>query len=101
MKQRDEDFIESVFVASSHDDILFVTNMGNMYKLRCYEIPEGGKQSRGINVVNILQLSEGERVAAMMKTSDFAENKFFICITKQGKIKRTPFPTIKISARAV
>jgi DNA gyrase subunit A len=95
MKQRDEDFIESVFVASSHDDILFVTNMGNMYKLRCYEIPEGGKQSRGINVVNILQLSEGERVAAMMKTSDFAENKFFICITKQGKIKRTPLSDYK------
>lgn len=95
MKQRDEDFIENVFVASSHDDILFVTNMGNMYKLRCYEIPEGGKQSRGINVVNILQLSEGERVAAMMKTSDFAENKFFICITKHGKIKRTPLSDYK------
>ena len=95
MKQRDEDFIENLFVASSHDDILFVTNLGNMYKLRCYEIPEGGKQSRGVNVVNILQLSEGERVAAMMKTSDFAENKFFICITKQGKIKRTPLSDYK------
>ena len=89
MKQRDEDFIEDLFVASSHDDILFVTNQGNMYKLRCYEIPEGGKQSRGINIVNLLQLSEGEQVAAMMKTSDFSENKYFICVTKQGKIKRT------------
>ena len=95
MKQRDEDFIEDLFVASSHDDILFVTNMGNMYKLRCYEIPEGGKQSRGINIVNLLQLSEGEQIAAMMKTSDFAENKFFICITKQGKIKRTPLSDYK------
>ena len=95
MKQREEDFIEDLFVASSHDDILFVTNMGNMYKLRCYEIPEGGKQSRGINIVNLLQLSEGEQVAAMMKTSDFAENKFFICITKQGKIKRTPLSDYK------
>lgn len=95
MKQRDEDFIENLFVASSHDDILFVTNMGNMYKLRCYEIPEGGKQSRGINIVNLLQLSEGEQVAAMMKTADFAENKFFICITKQGKIKRTPLSDYK------
>lgn len=95
MKQREEDFIENLFVASSHDDILFVTNMGNMYKLRCYEIPEGGKQSRGINIVNLLQLSEGEQVAAMMKTSDFAENKFFICITKQGKIKRTPLSDYK------
>lgn len=95
MKQRDEDFIENLFVASSHDDILFVTNLGNMYKLRCYEIPEGGKQSRGVNIVNLLQLSEGEQIAAMMKTSDFAENKFFICITKQGKIKRTPLSEYK------
>lgn len=95
MKQRDEDFIENLFVASSHDDILFVTNKGNMYKLRCYEIPEGGKQSRGVNIVNLLQLSEGEQVAAMMKTADFAENKFFICITKQGKIKRTPLSDYK------
>lgn len=95
MKQREEDFIENLFVASSHDDILFVTNLGNMYKLRCYEIPEGGKQSRGVNIVNLLQLSEGEQIAAMMKTSDFAENKFFICITKQGKIKRTPLSEYK------
>ena len=95
MKQREEDFIENLFVASSHDDILFVTNLSNMYKLRCYEIPEGGKQSRGVNIVNLLQLSEGEQIAAMMKTSDFAENKFFICITKQGKIKRTPLSEYK------
>lgn len=95
MKQRDEDFIEDLFVASSHDDILFVTNKGNMYKLRCYEIPEGGKQSRGVNIVNLLQMGEGEQVAAMMKTADFAENKFFICISKQGKIKRTPLSDYK------
>ena len=95
MKQREEDFVEDLFVASSHDDILFVTNQGNMYKLRCYEIPEGGKQSRGINIVNLLQLSEGEQVAAMMKTSDFGENKYFICVTKQGKIKRTQLSEYK------
>ena len=95
MKQREEDFIEDLFVASSHDDILFVTNQGNMYKLRCYEIPEGGRQSRGINIVNLLQLSEGEQVAAMMKTSDFGENKYFICVTKQGKIKRTQLSEYK------
>ena len=61
-----------------------------MYKLKCYEVPEGSKQSRGTNIVNLLQLDEGERIAAMMKTSDFAENKYFICVTKYGKIKRTP-----------
>ena len=90
MKQREEDFVQNVFISSTHDNILFITNYGNMYKLKCYEIPEGSKQSRGTNIVNLLQLSEGEKIAAMMKTSDFAENKFFICVTKHGKIKRTP-----------
>lgn len=90
MKQREEDFVEDMFISSTHDNILFITNFGNMYKLKCYEVPEGSKQSRGTNIVNLLQLSEGERIAAMMKTSDFAENKYFICVTKYGKIKRTP-----------
>ena len=95
MKQREEDFVENVFISSSHDNILFITNLGNMYKLKCYEIPEGSRQSRGTNIVNLLQLSEGERVASMIKTADFAENKFFICVTKSGKIKRTPLSAFK------
>lgn len=90
MKQREEDFVEDMFISFTHDNILFITNYGNMYKLKCYEVPEGSKQSRGTNIVNLLQLDEGERIAAMMKTSDFAENKYFICVTKYGKIKRTP-----------
>lgn len=90
MKQREEDFVEDMFISSTHDNILFITNYGNMYKLKCYEVPEGSKQSRGTNIVNLLQLDEGERIAAMMKTSDFAENKYFICVTKYGTIKRTP-----------
>lgn len=90
MKQREEDFVEDMFISYTHDNILFITNYGNMYKLKCYEVPEGSKQSRGTNIVNLLQLDEGERIAAMMKTSDFAENKYFICVTKYGKIKRTP-----------
>ncbi|MCL2077055.1 MAG: DNA gyrase subunit A [Oscillospiraceae bacterium] len=95
MKQREEDFVEDIFIASTHDNILFVTNFGNMYKLKCYEIPEGSKQSRGTNIVNLLTLSEGERVAGMMKTSDFAENKYFVCVTRQGLIKRTALSNYK------
>lgn len=89
MKQREEDFVEDMFISSSHENILYITNKGNMFRMKCYEIPEGSRQSRGMNVVNLLQLSEGEKVAAMMTTKDFAENKFFICITKNGLIKRT------------
>ena len=89
MKQRDEDFVDSMFIASSHENILFITNKGNMFRLKCYQIPEGSKQSRGMNIVNLLQLSDDEKVAAMMTTIDFAENKFFICLTKNGLVKRT------------
>ncbi|MCL2693511.1 MAG: DNA gyrase subunit A [Oscillospiraceae bacterium] len=95
MKQREEDFVEDIFIASTHDNILFVTNFGNMYKLKCYEIPEGSRQSRGTNIVNLLTLSEGETIAAMMKTSDFAENKYFVCVTRQGLIKRTALSAYK------
>lgn len=89
MKQRDEDFVENMFISSSHENILFITNQGNMYRLKCYEIPEGSKQARGMNIVNLLQLNDGERVAAMMTTRDFADNKFFVCVTKNGIVKRT------------
>lgn len=95
MKQRDEDFVDSMFIASSHENILFITNKGNLFRLKCYQISEGSKQSRGMNIVNLLQLSEGEKVAAMMTTKDFAEHKFFICVTKNGLVKRTKLSEFK------
>lgn len=95
MKQRDEDFVDSMFIASSHENILFVTNKGNLFRLKCYQIPEGSRQSRGMNIVNLLQLSEDEKVAAMMTTVDFAEHKFFICVTKNGLVKRTKLSEFK------
>lgn len=95
MKQRDEDFVDSMFIASSHENILFITNKGNMYRLKCYQIPEGGKQSRGTNIVNILQLAEDEKIAAMMTTIDFADNKYFVCLTKNGLCKRTKLSEFK------
>ena len=95
MKQRDEDFVDSMFISSTHENILFITNKGNMFRMKCYEIPEGSRQSRGMNIVNLLQLSEDEKVAAMMTTVDFAENKFFVCITKNGLIKRTKLSEFK------
>ena len=95
MKQRDEDFVDSMFISSSHENILFITNKGNMFRLKCYQIPEGSKQSRGMNIVNLLQLSDDEKVAAMMTTIDFAENKYFICLTKNGLVKRTRLSEFK------
>ena len=95
MKQREEDFVQEMFISSSHDNILFISNKGIMYKLKCFEIPEGSKQSRGTNAINLLPLSEGEKIAAMIKTSDFDEGKNLIMVTKNGKIKRTSLAAYK------
>ncbi len=95
IKQRDEDFVQEMFIASSHDDVLFISNKGIMYKLRCFEIAEGSKQSRGVNVINMLPLGEDEKIAAMIKTSDYDEGRFIIMVTKNGKIKRTPLSAYK------
>ena len=81
MKQREEDFVNEMFISSTHENILFISNKGIMYKLKCYEVPEGSKQSRGTNIVNLLAFSEGEKIAAMVHTSDFEEGKYIIFIT--------------------
>lgn len=95
MKQREEDFVEEMFICSTHDHILYVTNKGVMYKLKCYEIPEGSKTSKGTNIVNMLPLGEGEKVQKMICTSDFDQDKYIVMVTKKGKIKRTPLESYK------
>ena len=89
MKQRDEDFVDEMFICGSHDNILFISNKGIMYKLKCYEIPDGSKASRGFNLINLLPLTDGEKIAAMIKTTDFSDEKYIVMVTKNGKIKRT------------
>lgn len=95
IKQKEEDFVQEMFISSSHDDVLFISNKGIMYKLRCYEISEGSKQSRGMNIINMLPLDEDEKIEAMIKTADYDEGKFIIMVTKNGKIKRTPLSAYK------
>ena len=95
MKQREDDFIEEMYLCSTHDHILFISNKGIMYRLKCYELPEGSKASRGLNIVNILPLGENEKIAAMIKTSDFDEGKNIVMVTKNGRIKRTPLSSYK------
>ncbi len=90
MKQRDEDFVSEMFICSTHDNILFITNKGMMHKLKCYEIPDGSKASRGFHFANLLNLQEGERISAMLKTKDFESDQFVVMVTKNGQIKRTP-----------
>lgn len=89
MKQREEDFVDEMLIASSHDNILFITNKGIAYKLKCYEIPEGSKGSRGTNLINLLPFGEDEKLAAILPIKDFDEEKYICMVTKHGKIKRT------------
>lgn len=89
MKQRDEDFVNEMFIASTHDNVLFISNRGIMYKLKGYEVPSGSKNARGVNYVNLFNLSENEKISAMIKTSNFTDDKYIVMVTKQGKIKRT------------
>ena len=90
MKQREEDFVSEMFICSTHDNILFITNKGMMHKLKCYEIPDGSRASRGFHFANLLQLQEGERITAMLRTRNFDSDEYVVMVTKQGQIKRTP-----------
>jgi len=95
MKQREEDYIEEMFICGTHDNILFISNKGIMYKLKCYELPDGSKASRGINLINLLPLSEGEKITAMLRATDFESGNYVVIATKHGKIKRTELSKYK------
>ncbi|WP_275955277.1 DNA gyrase subunit A [Merdimmobilis hominis] len=95
MKHREEDFVEELFISSTHENVLFITNLGKMYKLKCYEIPEGSRTSRGVNVVNLLPLETDEKVAYMIKVKQFDEDHFLVMATKNGLIKRTKLDAYK------
>ena len=96
MSRREEDYAESMFICSSHDYILFFTSEGKMYRLKGYEIPEGTRTSKGMNIVNILPITADEKVTAMIRVPDFGEDKYFLCMaTKNGVIKRTELDAYK------
>jgi DNA gyrase subunit A len=95
VKQREEDYVEEMFICGTHDNILFISNKGIMYKLKCYEIPDGTKASRGINLINLLPLSEGEKITSMLRATDFESGNYVVIATKLGKIKRTELSKYK------
>jgi DNA gyrase subunit A len=89
VKPKAEDFVEHLFVASSHDYLLFFTNKGRVYWKKVHEIPEGGRVSRGKAIVNFLDLKRGERVATTLSVKDFEEAKYVVMATKEGLVKKT------------
>lgn len=94
---REEDYVTDVFTASTHDYILFFTDTGKVYRKKGYQIPESGKTAKGTNIVNILQVEQGERIQTMIHTRDIehSENRFLFMVTRAGTVKRLPVITLK------
>ena len=99
MTRRDEDTVSELFIINSHDYILFFTNRGKVYRVKCYEIPEGSRTSKGTNVANILPISSDEKVTSMIKVTEFEEDKYLVMITKNGVIKRTSLTSFDSSRK--
>lgn len=88
MSRREEDVATEMFVINSHDYVLFFTDKGRVYRLKCYEVPEGSRQSKGMNIANLLPIASDEKVTSMIRVPEFDEEKYLVMVTKQGIVKR-------------
>ena len=100
MDMKDDDYIEHLFVCSTHDYLLFFTNRGKVYRSKVYELPEAGRTSKGRYLGNVLPLREGERVQSVLATRDFSESDFLVFATKCGTVKKTAFKTYNTPIKA-
>ncbi len=91
MEMKEDDYIEHLFVTSTHDYLLFFTNRGKVYRQKVYELPEASRTAKGRALVNLLPLREGERVQAVLATRDFSEGKYVVFATRKGMVKKTEF----------
>ena len=96
MTRRDEDFVSDIYTCSTHDYILFFTDTGKVYRKKGYQIPESGKAAKGTNIVNILQVEQGERIQAMIHTRSIEDDgRFLFMVTRKGTVKRIPANALK------
>src|ERR1700760_3392224 len=100
MDMKDDDYIEHLFVSSTHDYLLFFTNRGKVYRLKVYELPEASRTAKGRALVNLLPLREGERVQSVLSTRDFTEGKYLVFATRNGLVKKTEFPAYNTPIKA-
>ena len=96
---KEEDYVKSLNIASTHDHILFFTNIGKVHHRKGYQIPEAGRTARGTAMVNVLPLEPGEAVTAMVVTREFDENEYLMMVTKKGTVKRIPFISLKTNRK--
>jgi DNA gyrase subunit A len=100
MELKDDDYIETLFVASTHDFILFFSSVGKVYRLKVHELPLGSRQSKGRAIVNLLPFRQGEQVRAVVQTRDFSEAKYLVFGTKNGVVKKTELKAYNTSLKA-
>ncbi len=100
MEMKEDDYIEHLFVSSTHDYLLFFTNRGKVYRLKVYELPEASRTSRGRALVNLLPLREGERVQSVLATRDFGEGRYLVFATRNGMVKKTEFTAYNTPIKA-
>jgi DNA gyrase subunit A len=100
MDMKDDDYIEHLFVSSTHDYLLFFTNRGKVYRLKVYELPEASRTAKGRALVNLLPLREGERVQSVLATRDFGEGKYLVFATRNGLVKKTEFAAYNTPIKA-
>ena len=96
---KEEDYVKSINIASTHDHILFFTDIGKVHHRKGYQIPEAGRTARGTAMVNVLPLEPGETVTAMVVTREFDDNEFLVMATRKGAVKRLPFIALKTNRR--
>ncbi|HEY1590362.1 MAG TPA: DNA gyrase subunit A [Solirubrobacteraceae bacterium] len=99
-EMKEDDYVEHLFVSSTHDYLLFFTNRGKVYRLKVYELPEASRTARGRALVNLLPLREGERVQSVLSTRDFNEGKYLVFATRNGMIKKTEFKAYNTPIKA-
>ena len=99
MELKDEDYIEHLFVASTHDYVLFFTSVGKVYRLKVHELPLGSRQSKGRAIVNLLPFAQGEQVRAVVQTRDFKEAEYLVFATRRGVVKKTTLPRLQHAAQ--
>lgn len=97
---KEEDYVKSIFVASTHDYVLFFTDMGRVYKKKGYLIPEASRTARGTAIVNVLPLEPGEKVTAMLLTREFSEDEYLMMVTKNGTVKRLALQAVNTNRKA-
>ena len=97
---KEEDYVKSIFVASTHDYVLFFTDTGRVHKKKGYLIPEASRTARGTAIVNVLPLEPGEKVTAMLLTREFSENEYLMMVTKNGTVKRLAIQAVNTNRKA-